>query len=100
MEGTPLSRDLFTTGIIDFGSLQVADPAFDFESLFLRFGEDFARDVLRNYTAPKDRRFFDWVKFYAVVMPFNRYIGAIQKNEKEIIKEMKHWLQQESQSSK
>jgi aminoglycoside 2''-phosphotransferase len=90
-----------TMGVIDFGSLQIADPAFDFESLFLRFGEDFAREVLRNYTAPQDRRFFDRViKFYAVVMPFNRYIGAIQKNEKEIIKEMKRWLQQESQSSK
>lgn len=82
-------------GIIDFGQLQIADPAFDFENLYLRFGEEFVIEALKHYNAPMNKKFFDRIKlFYAQVMPFNAYIGAIERNDARKIKDMKHWLEQ------
>lgn len=51
------------SGIIDFGDMCIADPAYDFTFLS-RYGEDFLNEVYRNYSLPKDDLFEVRRQFY------------------------------------
>ncbi len=66
------------SGIIDFGDVQIADPAEDVGKLW-EYGEDFV-DLLIKYYQPKDKNFKDraW-KNYVYLCLTNLYFGITMK---------------------
>lgn len=53
----------FLSGIIDFGDIEIADPAYDFTFLDL-YERDFLNEVYRSYGLPRDSLFEKRKKFY------------------------------------
>lgn len=51
------------SGIIDFGDIVIADPAYDFTFLN-KYGKDFLEEAYRSYTLPKDPNFEARRQFY------------------------------------
>jgi|SRR3989344_4539195 len=51
------------SGIIDFGDILIADPAYDFTFL-ARYGKDFLNEAYKNYGLPKDAAFEIRRQFY------------------------------------
>lgn len=51
------------SGIIDFGDMCIADPAYDFTFL-ASYGQDFLHEVYKNYDLPMDKAFERRRKFY------------------------------------
>ncbi|MBX4187213.1 MAG: aminoglycoside phosphotransferase family protein [Candidatus Doudnabacteria bacterium] len=50
-------------GIIDFADRVIDDPARDFTELWI-YGEDFVKEVYRNYSGPKDKHFLKRAAMY------------------------------------
>jgi aminoglycoside 2''-phosphotransferase len=77
------------TGVIDFGSMGVGDPAFDFTSLHFRYGKSFTNKLLNYYKIKIDSIFFDRVEFYGMYGSFYRLLNGIQLSDhKKITKEI------------
>ena len=51
------------SGIIDFGDILIADPAYDFTFL-ARYGQDFLNEAYKNYRLPRDEAFEIRRQFY------------------------------------
>ncbi|MDF2713878.1 MAG: hypothetical protein K0R28_803 [Paenibacillus sp.] len=70
------------TGIIDFGSLRMGDPAYDYHDICLAYGETFTRTVLDCYKGPSDPTFLDRITgFYAHIIRFSSMIRAVQRKD-------------------
>lgn len=79
-------RNRKLSGIIDFGAMEVGDPAYDFVGIYLNYGEGFAKDVLQFYHVNKDKTFFDRIqKFYTKSIFFYGFIYAIETNNDEAV---------------
>ncbi|MEF3307217.1 phosphotransferase family protein [Paenibacillus sp. GYB003] len=88
------------TGIIDFGSLRMGDPAYDFHDLCLSYGEPFTRLVLDYYEGPADRTFMRRVtRFYAHIIRFSSMIRAVQRKDWNKFALRLEWLKEKARES-
>ena len=73
------------TGIIDFGDIQIGDPAFDFTGLYMDYGKEFAERVLSYYTLNK-RDFLERIeRFYIKQVPLHSLLYGIEQNEMDMV---------------
>lgn len=81
------------SGIIDFGDIQIGDPAYDFIGLYICYGADFTEKVFSKYTAQKDENFMDRIeKFYVKRTPFYGIIHGVKTNNLKLQEECLAWL--------
>ncbi|MDF2663439.1 MAG: aminoglycoside phosphotransferase [Paenibacillus sp.] len=81
------------TGIIDFGSLRMGDPAYDYHDICLSYGEPFTRTVLDYYKGPSDRTFLRRVTgFYAHIIRFSSLVRAVQRKDWDKFALRLEWL--------
>lgn len=85
------------TGIIDFGSLRMGDPAYDFHDLCLAYGEPFARAILELYKGPADRTFWRRVtRFYAHIIRFSSLVRSVQRKDWNKFALRLQWLKEKA----
>lgn len=88
------------TGIIDFGSLRMGDPAFDFHDIVLSYGEPFTRSVLDRYQGPADRTFLRRItRFYAHILRFSSMIHSVQRKDWNKFALRVKWLKEKARES-
>ncbi|MED4585452.1 phosphotransferase [Brevibacillus choshinensis] len=74
------------SGVIDFGSMWVGDPAYDFVGLHKAYGEEFAKKVIRSYGATVDHAFFKRINdFYLKVTSFWKLFHGIETRNQDMI---------------
>jgi aminoglycoside 2''-phosphotransferase len=65
--------------IRNFRYMSLGDPAFDFASIYLRFGEDFTKEILSKYTVFSVSKFLDRIKtFYIYILPIESTMAGIK----------------------
>lgn len=72
------------SGIIDFGDILIADPAYDFTFL-ADYGGDFLNECYRNYGLPKDEMFDARRKFYRHRQAVTNLEHSLKLGDKERI---------------
>lgn len=72
------------SGIIDFGDILIADPAYDF-TLLADYGGDFLRECYRNYGLPRDETFDARRKFYRHRQAVTNLEHSLKLGDKERI---------------
>lgn len=72
-------------GIIDFSDRRIGDPSLDFGELHL-YGEDFVREVYKNYSGKKDKDFLYRSKLYYKCVPLNLMIMRIKDRRESFAK--------------
>lgn len=86
------------TGIIDFGDVEISDPAFDFFHLSYFYGEDFLKQVYKHYKLPQDVGFDERRKFYHNRWPVtNLEHSILTRNEDSILlhkKQLSEYIKQ------
>lgn len=83
------------SGIIDFGDLQMGDPALDFAGLSLSYGESFMMEVAKCYQAGIDDGFFDRIQqFYLQQVPMQGLLYGIETKNEELIEQYKNRIRQ------
>lgn len=88
------------TGIIDFGSLRMGDPAYDYHDLCLSYGEPFTRMVLDHYRGPADATFLRRVtRFYAHIIRFSSMIRAVHRKDWNKFALRVEWLKEKERES-
>jgi len=81
------------SGIIDFGDIQVGDPAYDFIGVYIAYGAEFAQKVFSYYKGNKDKCFFRRIeKFYYKRTPFYGIIHGVRTNNHQLQKNCLEWL--------
>lgn len=77
----PIAQTL--SGIIDFGDVEIGDPAFDF-ALLHWYGDDFLQETYKSYKLPRDTNFEIRRKFYGdqVVLSRLKHFIEIKKEDK------------------
>lgn len=65
------------TGIIDFGDMEIGDPAEDF-TFFQKYTPDITPFILETYQAQKDNAFLDRVSFYQKILPVMELDHALE----------------------
>jgi aminoglycoside 2''-phosphotransferase len=80
----PVNKHL--SGIIDFGSMGVGDPACDFIGIYKSYGKPFFQEVLQSYGATIDKAFYDRIcNFYVKSIMFKTLLYALEtKNDKAL----------------
>lgn len=73
-------HQLTVSGIIDFGSAALGDPAYDFAGLLSSFGEDFIVDCARTY--PQVDRFTPRIYFYRGTFALLEALFGVEHNDK------------------
>lgn len=77
-----VDRDVIRlTGILDFGSGGIGDPAVDLSNVLLAYGEYFVARVVRAY--PEAQGFFDRARFLTGLMYLRWICNGIQANERK-----------------
>ncbi|MGG1664033.1 phosphotransferase family protein [Brevibacillus sp. NRS-1366] len=86
------------SGVIDFGSMWVGDPAYDFVGLHKAYSEEFAKTVIRSYGATVDQAFFKRINaFYLKVTSFWKLFHGIETRSPELIQSALKKLQRIAQ---
>src|SRR6185503_3631143 len=55
------------TGILDWGDVCLGDPDYDFSYLYQDFGEDFVREMAREYGHPDPDRLVSKSRYFSIV---------------------------------
>lgn len=79
------------SGIIDFGDIVIADPAYDFTFL-ARYGQDFLNEAYQNYSLPRDGVFETRRQFYEDRLVVTNLEHSLELGDKERIKIHKRQL--------
>ncbi|MEH7384555.1 aminoglycoside phosphotransferase family protein [Bacillus sp. JJ1521] len=88
----PVNKHL--SGIIDFGSMKVGDPAYDFTGIYKSYGKDFFKKVLQSYRVPMDKAFYDRIcNFYVKSIMFETLLYALETKNDKVIKVYLKYLQ-------
>ena len=69
------------SGIIDWGDVEIGDPAIDFTGLLDDYGADFARLALAHYGGSVDATFWDRVDFYRFAMPIHEALFGLRTGQ-------------------
>lgn len=77
-------KDKRLAGIIDFGNMELGDPAYDFEELLVEYGEEFVKQVVHHYNVQMDVNFFERIRFYSVAMRFADFLSIKRRGEGEM----------------
>lgn len=73
------------SGIIDFGDILIADPAYDFTFL-ARYGQDFLNESYKSYGLPRDQTFEKRRQFYEDRLAVTNLEHSLElKNEERVI---------------
>jgi aminoglycoside 2''-phosphotransferase len=72
------------SGIIDFGDILIADPAFDF-TFFARYGRDFLNEAYKNYGLLRDEAFEKRRQFYEDRLVVTNLEHSLELGDKERI---------------
>lgn len=77
-----VDRDVIRlTGMLDFGSGGIGDPAVDLSNILLAYGESFVARVARAY--PESQEFLDRARFLTGLMYLRWICNGIQANERK-----------------
>ena len=79
------------SGIIDFGDLCIADPAYDFTFL-ARYGQDFLSKAYENYKLPRNETFETRRKFYEDRLVVTNLEHSLELRDRERIEMHKNEL--------
>lgn len=75
-------------GIIDFGDLELGDPAIDFTGLYICYGEAFTKQVLNHYDRGQTDRILNRVEtFYLKQVPLHGLLHGVKTNSKKNIEQ-------------
>jgi len=81
------------SGVIDFGDVEIGDPAFDFAGICTSYGRDFMKMVLENYNREIDDGFINRIDdFYVKQVPLHGLIYGIENNNELQIKQSVSYL--------
>ena len=69
------------SGIIDFGSSGLGDPAYDFAGILSSYGEDFFSRVISLY--PNGEEISKLVKFYKSTFALQEALHGIENNDRK-----------------
>ncbi len=72
------------SGIIDFGDMCIADPAYDFTFLS-RYGRDFLNEAYKNYNLPRDEIFETRRQFYEDRLVVTNFEHSLELKDEERI---------------
>ncbi len=75
------------SGVIDFGAMEVGDPAYDFTGIYKTYGKSFFHEVFQSYGGPIDKTFYDRIcNFYVKSSMFYSLLYALKtKNNKSLL---------------
>lgn len=76
------------SGIIDFGDIEIGDPAYDF-AFIAKYGKDFLNWVYETYSRPKDPAFEIRRQFYLDRLALTNLEHSIEKGNETMIKRHK-----------
>ena len=76
------------SGIIDFGDIEIGDPAYDFAFL-AKYGKDFLNWAYETYNHPKDPAFEIRRQFYLDRLALTNLEHSIEQNDKAIVEKHK-----------
>lgn len=79
------------SGIIDFGDIKIADPAYDFTFL-ARYGQGFLNQAYQNYSLPRDEAFETRRQFYEDRLVVTNLEHSLELGDKERIQIHKRQL--------
>lgn len=89
------SDDQTLSGVIDFGDINITDPAYDFTFLN-KYGKDFLEETYKSYTLPRDSYFEKRRQFYENRLVVTNLEHSVKVGEKYWIekhkKELKDYL--------
>lgn len=88
------------SGIIDFGDLEISDPAYDFCVLEQYYGKEFLKVVYQKYNLEKDKDWDTRIKFYIERKLIGHLKHSLKLKDKERIKKHKKRLQEYIKSNK
>lgn len=81
------------SGIIDFGDIQIGDPAYDFVGIYISYGAEFTDRVFRHYKGNKDKSFISRIEnFYLKRTPFYSIIHGNKTNDIHLQINSLKWL--------
>lgn len=72
------------SGIIDFGDIEIADPAYDFTFL-ARYGQDFLNESYKSYALPRGQTFKERRQFYEDSSAVTNLEHSLELRDKERI---------------
>lgn len=81
----------YLSGIIDFGDIEIGDPAYDFAFL-AKYGKDFLNWTYETYGQPKDPAFEIRRQFYLDRLALTNLEHSIEQNDKAMIERHKEEL--------
>ncbi|MFC5451289.1 aminoglycoside phosphotransferase family protein [Paenibacillus aestuarii] len=75
------------SGVIDFGAMEVGDPAFEFVGLYDAYGKEFIMKVMDHYTGIIDPTFWQRINdFYMKIVHFYDVIYGVETGDAAMIK--------------
>lgn len=78
-------------GIIDFGDVEIADPAYDFTFL-KKYGENFLKEAYHSYALKRDPKFNSRRQFYEDRLVITNLEHSIKIGDRALIEQHKHEL--------
>jgi len=74
-------------GVIDFGAMEVGDPAFEFVGLYNAYGKAFIDQLLKHYTGTIDNTFWQRINdFYVKIVHFYDVLYGIEIGDAKMVK--------------
>ncbi len=74
------------TGVIDWGAMEMRNPANDFAGIFHWLGEKGVRSALRSYNGPVDEKALPWIRQRAFFRALEDLVYGIEAEKPEYLK--------------
>lgn len=84
-------------GIIDFGDIQIGDPAYDFVCLYEEYSEEFVRKVLAAWPSSETENILKRVRFFKTSNIWRDILIGVRRKDDTILKEALDSLQRNIQ---